>query len=152
MGKVCIAYKRSDGGVSIVHPYLECGLTLEQIIAKDVPAGAEQKIMDTDDLQDRSFRDAWEFHKDDGIAVSLDKAKEITKERLRSERAPLLEAQDVEFTKAIEAGSDFTLIVAEKQRLRDITQLAETATTLEELKSITAAKASAVVEEEPITP
>ena len=51
----------------------------------------------------------------------LAKAKEITKDRLRVERKPLLEAQDVLFMKAQEAGSDTSAIVTEKQRLRDIT-------------------------------
>ena len=72
------------------------------------------------------------------ITVNLDKAKAITKERLRAERTPLLQAQDVAFQRAIEEGADTTAIVAEKQRLRDITQLADTATTLEELKGLSA--------------
>lgn len=70
------------------------------------------------------------------ITVNFDKAKEITKARLRAERQPLLQAQDVEFQKALESGSDTAAIVAEKQRLRDITKLADTATTLDELKSL----------------
>lgn len=71
------------------------------------------------------------------ITVNFDKAKEITKNRLRVQRQPLLQAQDVEFQKALETGVDTTEIIAEKQRLRDITKLADTATTLDELKSIT---------------
>ena len=55
------------------------------------------------------------------IAVSLTKAKVITKDRLRADRKPLLEAQDVLFMKAQEAGSDTSAIVTEKNRLRDIT-------------------------------
>jgi hypothetical protein len=70
------------------------------------------------------------------IIVNLNKAKAITKDRLRVERTPLLEAQDVAFQRALEAGSDTTAIVAEKQRLRDVTKLADTAATLEELKAI----------------
>jgi hypothetical protein len=70
------------------------------------------------------------------ITINLDKAKEITKKRLRVERAPLLEAQDILFQRALESGADTTAIVAEKQRLRDITALADTATTLEELRSL----------------
>jgi hypothetical protein len=70
------------------------------------------------------------------ITISLDKAKAITKERLRAERAPLLQAQDVAFQRAIEEGADTSAIVAEKQRLRDITNLADEATTLEELKGL----------------
>ena len=70
------------------------------------------------------------------ITVNLNKAKEITKERLREERKPLLEAQDVLFMKAQEDGADTTDIVKEKQRLRDITKLADSAKTTDELKAI----------------
>jgi hypothetical protein len=70
------------------------------------------------------------------ITINLDKAKAITKERLRAERTPLLQAQDVAFQRAMEEGADTSAIVAEKQRLRDITNLADQATTLEELKGI----------------
>jgi hypothetical protein len=70
------------------------------------------------------------------ITINLDKAKAITKERLRAERTPLLQAQDVAFQRALEQGSDTSAIVAEKQRLRDITNLADQATTLDELKEI----------------
>ena len=70
------------------------------------------------------------------ITINLDKAKVITKERLRTERAPLLQAQDVAFQRALESGGDTSAIVAEKQRLRDITKLADQATTLEQLKQI----------------
>ena len=70
------------------------------------------------------------------ITINLDKAKAITKDRLRAERTPLLQAQDVTFQRALESGADTTAIVAEKQRLRDITQLADQATTLEQLKEL----------------
>jgi hypothetical protein len=72
------------------------------------------------------------------ITINMDKAKEITKARLRIERKPLLEAQDVAFQRAIEVSADTTAIVAEKQRLRDVTQLADAATTVEELKVLKA--------------
>jgi hypothetical protein len=72
------------------------------------------------------------------IVINVNKAKEITKERLRAERAPLLQAQDVAFQRALEKGADTTAIVAEKQRLRDITQLADQASTLDELKELKA--------------
>ena len=70
------------------------------------------------------------------ITINLDKAKAITKDRLRMERAPLLVAQDVLYMRATEASQDTTAIVAEKQRLRDITKLADDATTLDELKAL----------------
>ena len=70
------------------------------------------------------------------ITINLSKAKEITKERLRRERKPLLEAQDILFMQAQESGADTSAIVTEKQRLRDITKLADAATTPDELKKI----------------
>ena len=71
------------------------------------------------------------------ITINLDKAKDITKDRLRADRKPLLEAEDVKFMKAQETGADTTAIVAEKQRLRDITKDADSCTTTDELKSLT---------------
>lgn len=70
------------------------------------------------------------------ITIDLTKAKEIKKESLRQDRKPLLEAQDVAFQRALESNSDTTAIVAEKQRLRDITALVDTATSVEDLKTI----------------
>lgn len=70
------------------------------------------------------------------ITINLAKAKEITKDRLRIERKPLLEAQDVLFMKAQEDGADTSAIVAEKNRLRDITKLADSADTTDKLKAL----------------
>ncbi len=71
------------------------------------------------------------------ITVDITKAKVITKDRLRVERKPLLEAQDILFMKAQEAGSDTSAIVTEKQRLRDITNQVDSMTTTDELKAAT---------------
>ncbi len=68
------------------------------------------------------------------VNINFTKAQDITKDRLRAERKPLLEAQDVAFQRALEGSEDTTSIVAEKQRLRDITDQVDTATTLDELK------------------
>jgi len=73
------------------------------------------------------------------ITINIDKAKDITKDRLRAERADLLVTQDVAFQRALEEGSDTSAIVAEKQRLRDITNLADAANSLDELKALGAA-------------
>lgn len=70
------------------------------------------------------------------ITINFNKAKSITKDRLRTEREPLLVAQDVLYMRATESNQDTAPIVAEKQRLRNITNLVETATTLDELKAI----------------
>jgi hypothetical protein len=69
----------------------------------------------------------------------MDKAKVITKDRLRVERKPLLEAQDVAFQRALESGSETTAIVTEKQRLRDITNAIDAMTTTDQLKAVSAA-------------
>ena len=71
------------------------------------------------------------------ITINLTKAKDITKDRLRTDRKPLLEAQDVLFMKAQEEDSDTTAIVAEKKRLRDITKQVDSCTTTDELKALT---------------
>jgi len=68
------------------------------------------------------------------MQVNFSKAQDITKDRLRRERTPLLEAQDVLFMRAQEAGSDTSAIVTEKQRLRDITEQVDSMSTLDELK------------------
>jgi hypothetical protein len=70
------------------------------------------------------------------ITIDINKAKEIKKESLRQQRKPLLEAQDVAFQRALESGADITAIIAEKQRLRDITNLVDPCTTVEELKAV----------------
>ena len=72
------------------------------------------------------------------MQINFSKAQNITKERLRVDRKPLLEAQDVAYMRAQEAGDDTTAIVAEKQRLRDITNQVDTATTLDELTAMEA--------------
>ena len=74
------------------------------------------------------------------ITINFDKAVDITKDRLRQERAPLLAEQDIAFQRALENGEDTAPIVAEKQRLRDITKAADNATTLDELRSLSAFK------------
>ena len=67
------------------------------------------------------------------ININEDKALEITKEAIRANRKPKLEALDVEFQKALETNADTTEIVAKKQELRDSTNISGT---VEELKVI----------------
>ena len=57
-----IIYQTDDGGVAIIIPASECGLTIEQIATKDVPASKPYKIVDVSDIpSDRTFRNAWEY-------------------------------------------------------------------------------------------
>jgi len=56
-----IIYPNDNGGVAIIIP-ADCGLTIEQIADKDVPAGKPYKIVDVADIPtDRTFRNAWEY-------------------------------------------------------------------------------------------
>jgi hypothetical protein len=54
-----IVYKNDDGTISIIVP-ANCGLTIEEIAAKDVPEGKEYHIVDVSEIPtDRTFRNAW---------------------------------------------------------------------------------------------
>jgi hypothetical protein len=54
-----IVYQNDEGGISIIVP-ADCGLSIEQIAAKDVPQGKEYNIVDVSDIpEDRTFRNAW---------------------------------------------------------------------------------------------
>jgi hypothetical protein len=57
-----IIFPNDEGGVSVIIPAAECGLSIEEIASKDVPAGKPYKIVDVADIpSDRTFRNAWEF-------------------------------------------------------------------------------------------
>jgi hypothetical protein len=128
-----IIFTTENGNVAVCIPTGE--LPIEAVQTKDTPKGS--LIVNVSDLpnQYNDFFDGWELV-DGKVEVSLAKAVEITKKRLRSEREPLLAAQDVAFQRALETGADTSAIVAEKARLRDITNFS--ATTLDELRSLKA--------------
>lgn len=57
-----IIYPTAEGGVAVIVPAPNCGLTIEQIAAKDVPPGVAYQIIDAADVPaDRTFRNAWEY-------------------------------------------------------------------------------------------
>ena len=123
----------TETGVAIIHPTGE--LSIEEVAAKDVPAGVPYRIVNDDEVpSDRTFRNALKYD----LTVDMPKAQGITKDRLRQERAPLLTALDVQYQRAQEDGRDTTIIISEKQRLRDVTKLADKAMTLDELKALSA--------------
>ena len=128
-----IIYTNENGNVSVCAPTGE--LPIEAVLAKDCPSHAI--IVDSSELPeaDNDFFNSWELV-DGVVSVNLDKAKLQTKDRLRAERAPLLAAQDVLFQRALESGADTSAIVAEKQRLRDITDLVDNCKTTEELRGL----------------
>ena len=70
------------------------------------------------------------------IKIDIPRAQEITRDRLRDERTPLLQALDIEMMKNLSDTEKLAEIEAEKQRLRDITLVVDTLETVEELKSV----------------
>jgi len=59
MDKV-VAFELDNGGVGLLYPASDCGLTLAEIIAKDVPRGVRYRIIDKAIVPvDRTYRDAW---------------------------------------------------------------------------------------------
>ena len=132
MSNQIIIFTNQNGGVSVCYPTGE--MSIQQVLVEHCPEGAiivDETILPEDDI----FFDAWELN-NGVVSENLNKAKDIKKEQLRLKRTPLLQAQDVAFQRALESGADTSAIVAEKQRLRDITQLADQATTVEQLKQI----------------
>jgi hypothetical protein len=128
-----IIFTNESGGVSVCVPTGE--ISIDAVKAKDTPAHSiivDYSILPT---ADDDFFNAWELN-NGAVTVNLAKAKELTKARLRAEREPLLQAQDVLFQRALESGSDTTEIVTEKQRLRDITTLADACTTTAQLRAL----------------
>ena len=71
------------------------------------------------------------------IKINVDKAKEIQKDKIRQVRKPLLEKLDVDFVRALELGGDTASIAAQKQALRDVTNIVTeaeiTGTTVDEI-------------------
>ena len=134
---------QDEGGVSVVTPNINTDETITEEEALQrafdkLPAGAiNPQIVEANTISsDRTFRSAWE--KDAKvIKTNMTKAKVITKDRLREERKPLLEAQDILFNRALETSEDTSAIVKEKNRLRDITKQVEGMTTLKQLKGAT---------------
>jgi hypothetical protein len=57
-----IIYATPDGGVAIIVPAPECGLTIEEIARKDVPTGVDYRIVNVSEIPaDRLFRNAWSW-------------------------------------------------------------------------------------------
>lgn len=131
--KIIISQNES-GGVSITRPAPD--FTAEQVL-KSVNLGKFARIIDETELPvSEEYYKALEIDAKT-ITLNFDKAKELTKDRLRQERIPLLDEQDILFMRAQESNSDITEIVAEKNRLRDITKSVDLAKNIQDLDSIT---------------
>jgi len=92
-------------------------------------------VVDKSQLPNGKFFKAWKIE-NNKIEIDFEIAKSITKDRLRAERIPLFQEQDILFQRALETGASTVEIVAEKNRLRDITNLVDSAQTLQDLEII----------------
>lgn len=93
-----IIYSLPDGGVAIIMPAVDSGMTLEQIAAKDVPEGVPFEIVDAASIpEDRTFRAAW---KRDGrkVAHDMPKVRDLAHARRREVRAAEFAPLDAEAT------------------------------------------------------
>ena len=131
-----IIFTNEQGGVSVCIPTGE--LPIEQVLTKDCPTGAI--IVDNDTLpnEHNDFFNAWELN-GSTVTVNLTKAKDIAKNNLRTERAPVLAALDIQFMRAVESGntSQQAAIAEQKDELRNITAHSSItgATTVDGLKT-----------------
>lgn len=112
--------------------YLVEGNLLEQAQR----AFTEFIVTTEDTLPPLELQAAWELL-DGNILLNRDAAHNIVRARLRNERKPLLDALDVRYMRAIEAGEDTGEIVLEKQVLRDITEVPLDGYTATELATLT---------------
>lgn len=135
--------QRADGGLSIitVPDGQELNAEVDKWAETADPAWLPFTVTQCDQVPtDRAWRDAWALQ-GGKVEVSIDKAKDVHKARLRAERAPKLAALDVQYMRALEAkdASAAAVIVAEKQALRDITAdpRIASATTVEQLTAVT---------------
>lgn len=112
-----IVFKNEDGSCGVILPSPAWAGTLEELAAKDVPAGKEWRIVDADKIPaDRTFRDAWtDDDPTETVDINMPKARDIHMQRIRTMRDIELAKLDVEQLK----GSD---VAAQKQILRDIPQ------------------------------
>jgi hypothetical protein len=111
-----IIYQNNEGGISIIHPTGE--LSIEEVAAKDVPAGTPYEIVEDDAIpSDRTFRNAW-IMGDCCIDHDLDKCKDIGHDIRRQQRAEEFAPLDEVIAKQI-PGVDAAEAEAARQAIRD---------------------------------
>lgn len=127
-----IIYTNKNGNVSVCYPTGE--LPIEEVLIKDCPAGAI--VINNSELPNEydEFFNAWRLI-DEKVIVNFELAKDITKDRLRTERKPMLESLDVVQLRNLNNPEVLAEIEAKKQALRDATNQVDTMTTLDELKA-----------------
>jgi hypothetical protein len=137
-----IIWKRPDDGISVTHIIDFSGTPEEHALLLksrgDIPADWQAVEFPSDVNLDREFRNAWSHDVVNGLHVDIVKARDVTKDRLRQERAPLLAELDTAYIRALEINASTAAVVSEKQRLRDLTQSVDGMTSLEEMSQVQA--------------
>ena len=131
-----VLYGDKNNGLTMLVP-CDNSLTLDEIIAKDLPANTEYKIVSKLDI-DFDFFDAYNFNKEIGAVFVSERAKILWKNKWRQKREFILEKLDKEFMLALEQNNEIEKqkIVEEKRALRDVTNIEIIGNTPEEIKSI----------------
>jgi hypothetical protein len=119
-----IVWRRPDGGISVTTLAVDLDPQehAAQLLQDANHAGWSVLGVNQDLPADRAFRGAWD-HDGSGVTVDIGKARELTKDRLRIERAPLLAILDVAYMRADEAAdaAKKAEVAVQKQVLRDVT-------------------------------
>ena len=135
-----VLYLQENAKVALIS-----ALTLEAAISS-VPVGLPHLVVESDDLP--SKEDLAEFFdaltadfgniEQPNVRIDMQKAKEITKERLRVERIKLFEKNDITLRDAMLSNDKVKLAeaVAERDRLKNITSLVDDADTLNSLRKL----------------
>lgn len=131
-----IIYTNNEGGVSVIHPTGE--LPIEEVAAKDVPAGVTYEIVEDDAIpSDRFFRNAW-VASGAAVDVDLDKAKNIGHDIRRQQRAEEFKPHDEVIMKQI-PGADAIAAEEARQAIRDkysaVQDAINVASTTDEIKA-----------------
>lgn len=116
-----ITYQTPEG-LAVVYPTGE--IPLEEVIAREVPEGVSHAVINSEELPDRYFREAWEYHGPTGAKVNIEKAKEVQRNVWRRMREKKFAVLDLEVMKAVERGDAKrrNALADKKQALRDVTE------------------------------
>jgi hypothetical protein len=135
-----ILYLQENNKIALVSPNPQIPIeTVLEGLPKSIPMIMvdDDKLPNSDDLLE--FFDALTVDfSNSNIGFNLEIAKEITKKRLRKEREQLFPAVDLAIRDAMIENDTvkLDLAIAERNRLRDITKLADQANDLSALRAI----------------
>ena len=123
---------QTETGVAIIHPTGE--LSIEEVAAKDVPAGVAYKIVNDDEVpSDRTFRNAW---KDEGgIKVDMPKAKDIAHDARRAARTVEFAPLDIKATIPSEAQAAEAARSVIRSKYADMQESIDAAETVDAVKA-----------------